>query len=150
MIARPHGDEEGGGGDTLTSLCPLSPSMEQLSGGGVPEDSVLAVAGQPDGVQPRLPLLRRLEDHAKLQVPSGTFPGRSETLPLGAAADLAGLVNSGVTPLRRGYQQQDAHEFMRYLLDHLHLELQGSRSKAPGTALAHDGLQSSLAGKCCV
>uniref|UniRef100_A0AAX7TQ89 Ubiquitin carboxyl-terminal hydrolase 3 n=1 Tax=Astatotilapia calliptera TaxID=8154 RepID=A0AAX7TQ89_ASTCA len=50
----------------------------------------------------------------------------------------------------RGYQQQDAHEFMRYLLDHLHRELQYSRNGASHPVSPQDGVRlSSTDGKCC-
>uniref|UniRef100_A0A3Q3B725 Ubiquitin carboxyl-terminal hydrolase n=1 Tax=Kryptolebias marmoratus TaxID=37003 RepID=A0A3Q3B725_KRYMA len=44
-----------------------------------------------------------------------------------------------IMPSFRGYQQQDAHEFMRYLLDHLHRELQYSRNGASHPVPPQDG-----------
>ncbi|XP_034541611.1 ubiquitin carboxyl-terminal hydrolase 3 [Notolabrus celidotus] len=56
-----------------------------------------------------------------------------------------------IMPSFRGYQQQDAHEFMRYLLDHLHRELQCSRNGASHPVPPQDGIRLSTAdGKCCI
>uniref|UniRef100_A0A3B4U1W5 Ubiquitin carboxyl-terminal hydrolase n=1 Tax=Seriola dumerili TaxID=41447 RepID=A0A3B4U1W5_SERDU len=56
-----------------------------------------------------------------------------------------------IMPSFRGYQQQDAHEFMRYLLDHLHRELQYSRNGASLQVSPQDGVRLSTAeGKCCI
>lgn len=46
-----------------------------------------------------------------------------------------------IMPSFRGYQQQDAHEFMRYLLDHLHRELQQSRNGASHQVSPQDGVR---------
>ncbi|XP_031420691.1 ubiquitin carboxyl-terminal hydrolase 3 isoform X2 [Clupea harengus] len=46
-----------------------------------------------------------------------------------------------IMPSFRGYQQQDAHEFMRYLLDHLHRELQGSRNGAHRSPVSADAIK---------
>ncbi|XP_029010369.1 ubiquitin carboxyl-terminal hydrolase 3 isoform X2 [Betta splendens] len=56
-----------------------------------------------------------------------------------------------IMPSFRGYQQQDAHEFMRYLLDHLHRELQCSRNGASLSVSPQDGVRlSTTESKCCI
>lgn len=62
---------------------------------------------------------------------------------------VGGCYSQFILCLTRGYQQQDAHEFMRYLLDHLHRELQYSRNGASLPVSPQDGIILSAAeGKC--
>ncbi|XP_032315312.1 ubiquitin carboxyl-terminal hydrolase 3-like [Camelus ferus] len=55
-----------------------------------------------------------------------------------------------ILPNLRGHQQQDAHKFMCYLLDHLHLELQGSFSGISCSAILQENSALSASNKCCI
>ncbi|XP_016430798.1 ubiquitin carboxyl-terminal hydrolase 3-like [Sinocyclocheilus rhinocerous] len=55
-----------------------------------------------------------------------------------------------IMPSFRGYQQQDAHEFLRYLLDHLHREMQGSKNGSPSPTLSLDQAKHTSESKCCI
>lgn len=125
--------------------------VEQVFGGRIQKNTLFPVARQPDGLQSRLVILHYLENYAKFQVNIHQRKLPSHFITAFIYVNIYVCIYIFFFFVRRGYQQQDAHEFMRYLLDHLHRELQYGRNGASHAASPQDGVRLSAAdGKCCM
>ncbi|KAI9009111.1 hypothetical protein DFJ74DRAFT_686848 [Hyaloraphidium curvatum] len=104
---------------------PPLPSSAPSAAPSVPASSSASPTSAPGGPQPR-PLTRRMTNLGGVSL-SAEFAAlikdmwSSESLSLSPDSFLQSVWK--VVPMFKGYQQQDAQEFLRYLLDRLHNEL---------------------------